>query len=425
MNRPRAHRVLATASLVLIACAGNDASFAGPKGRDTFARYVAIGTGISMGVRSAGVVYESQLQSWPALLAAQAGAAFDAPLLRTPGCSPPLIAPLNAERYLSGASSTARDSSCAGALGTYTLPRGNVAIPGSTWYTALHLTPKVAAASLQPIDVVDRAIYPLVLGLTQSQVTATIVSLPTLISLELGFGEIVTAATTGQLVAATAYKQLTPFTYVPAVLADTQIAAIADSLKRTGARVLVATVPRVSTIAALRAGDELWQERVVLATFGVAVNANCNGSTNRVVTTIVPTLVALARSSGSAQSLSCADVPGAADRVLTAADVTTLNAIVDAMNVRLAALAGTNGWALMDLNAVMQLFVSGRPAYKASVQLSCNYPYGQFVSLDGVYPTVAGQQQIANAAASALNAKFGFALPTTNVEERALAQLCP
>ena len=425
MTRLNSHRLLAAALLLLASCAGNDASFAGPKGRDSFARYVAIGTGISMGVRSAGVVYESQLQSWPALLATQAGALFDAPLLRTPGCSPPLIAPLREERYLSGAVITTRDSSCAGALGTYTAPRSVLAIPGSTWYTALHFTPKLVATTTLPLDVVDRALYPLVLAPTQSQVTAMVVSAPTLVSLELGFGEVLGAATTGQMVAATSYKQVTPFTYVPAVLADSQIAAIADSVKRTGAKVLVANVPRVTAIAALRAGDELWQERAALATFGVTVNADCNGNTNRLVTRIVPILAAVARSSGTAQSLSCADVPGAADHVLTPANIVTLNAVVDAMNVQLTAIAAANGWALLDLNAVAQQFVTGRPAYKAGVQLSCSYPYGQFVSLDGVHPTAAGQQLIANAAALALNAKYGFALPTSNVPVRAVAQLCP
>jgi len=425
MKHPHPLRPICFASLLLAACAGNDASFAGPKGRDAFTRYVAIGTGISMGVQGAGVVYESQLQSWPALLAAQAGAAFTAPLLRTPGCAPPLIAPLRDARYLSGASAVTRDSSCAGAFGTFTAPTNSVAIPGSTWYTALHLTPKIAATTTLPIDPIDRALYPLVLAPTQSPVTATVVSLPTLVSLELGLGEVLVAATTGQLIAATSYKQLTPFTYVPAVLADTQIAAIADSVKRTGAKVLVATVPRVGSIAALRPGDELWQQRTALATFGVTVNANCNASANRVVTSVIPKLVALARANSTAQALSCSDVPGTVDYVLTAANIATLDAVVDAMNSQLTTLAGANGWALMDLNAVVQAFVAGRPAYNATVQLDCAYPYGQFVSLDGVHPTAAGQQAIANAAAQALNAKFGFALPTTPVAERTVAQLCP
>ena len=105
---------LVAALLIAGACDHGDAPVAGPAGRDDFQRYYALGTGLSMGEQSGGVIHESQQQAWPALLAHMAGAEFDLPLLRSPGCSPPLVAPLQTGRWLSGASTEGRDSSCAG-----------------------------------------------------------------------------------------------------------------------------------------------------------------------------------------------------------------------------------------------------------------------------------------------------------------------
>ena len=53
-------------------------------------KYVAMGTSLSMGVMSNGVVGADQAQSWPAQLAALAGVPFSQPLIQAPGCQPPL-----------------------------------------------------------------------------------------------------------------------------------------------------------------------------------------------------------------------------------------------------------------------------------------------------------------------------------------------
>ena len=134
-------------SLSLSACESGDTHAFGPTGRNVFARYVSVGTGLSMGVQSGGVLYNSQVEAWPALLAHQAGATFTAPLLRSPGCSPPLVAPLQLGRYLSALSIVTIDSSCAGLLDAATPPLNNLALAGATAFTALNLSPKLIAAT--------------------------------------------------------------------------------------------------------------------------------------------------------------------------------------------------------------------------------------------------------------------------------------
>ncbi|MGH7656496.1 MAG: hypothetical protein ACREN6_17745 [Gemmatimonadaceae bacterium] len=443
-SRFRRAVVAAAACLaVLGGCEGSDSHVDGPRGASAFGRYMAIGTGLSMGVQSGGVIYESQLQAWPALLAHAAApatkfvvldtvtsevTAFRLPLLRTPGCQPPLVAPLSFAVDLAGTSISASDSTCAGASDTTTPPTSNLALAGASAWTAINLTPRTVINALTGFSAGDRGRYPLVLGSTQSQVTAMRVSAPTFVSVEFGLSEVLGAATSGLLVAATSYDQSAPYTYVPAEIFAPVFAAIADSVALTNAKVVLLSVPKVSALYALRPAAELAGDSTELASFGITVNANCAASPNFVFTgTLVPTLAAQFAATGTMQGLSCADVPGTADGVVTPADITTLDAVVDAMNAQIGQLAQQNGWAFADLTGVYPPPVSARAPYAAADQLTCLYPYGSFVSLDGIFPSAQGQAAIASVVASAIDAKYGFniAIGTPSPIGTTAPKLCP
>jgi hypothetical protein len=435
---------LATLGFFAIAsCEGSGSHVDGPRGASSFAHYVALGTGLSMGVQSGGVVAESQVQAWPALLAHAAGAGFTfaitdtiingvnsfaIPLFRDPGCQPPLIAPLQLGVDLSGASIATADTTCAGPLDFTVPPQNNLAIAGASAYAALNLTPKIVLNSVVPFSAVDRARYPLVLASTQSQVTALRIEGATLVSVELGLSEVLGAATSGLLVPATSYAQTAAYTYVPASVFAAVLSAIADSVKLTGAKVVLVSVPKMSALYALRPASELWADRAELATFGVNVTADCGTSANFIFTpSRVPALAAIFASTGIAQNLSCTDVPGTADAILTAADVSTLDGVVTQMNTQIQQMAQTNGWAFADLTDVYPPAVSSRSPYAASDELTCASPYGKFISLDGVFPNVIGQSAIASVVAGALNAKYGFTLTVgaTTPTGITAVKLCP
>jgi hypothetical protein len=404
---------------------------------------MAIGTGLSMGVQSGGVMYESQLQAWPALLAhavipdsrfvisdtiVNLVVPFRLPLLRTPGCQPPLVAPLEFAVDMSGASIVTIDSTCAGAIDSTTPPTSNLALQGASAWAALNLTPKTVVNAIAAFSAGDRARYPLVLGSTQSQVTALRVQAPTFVSVELGLTEVLGAATSGLLVPATAYDQTAPYTYVPAAVFAPVFTAIADSVALTKAKVVLLSVPKVSALYALRPAAELYADSTGLAMYGITVNANCATSANSVFTgTLIPTLAAQFAASGTRQSLSCADAPGTADGILTPADITTLDAVVTAMNAQIQQIAQQNGWAFADLTGVYPPPVSSRAPYTAAEQLTCVYPYGAFVSLDGVFPSAQGQGAIASTVASAIDATYGFTITigTPSPIGITAAKLCP
>jgi lysophospholipase L1-like esterase len=377
-----------------------------------------------MGVQSDGVVYFSQEQDWTKLLSHQAFALYSQPLIQAPGCFSPLIAPLALSRRLSGISAAANqaasipDTTCA-PLGTYTLPTNDVGIDGANTYDALRVTPETTVVE----TVKRRRQYRLVLPPGKTQVTAMSMQNPTLVSVELGANEIL-GVTSGLVFPASAYRA--PFTIVPNSVWQPVYQQVLDSVKKTGAKAILVSVPNVSSIVSFRTGDELWQNRAEFANYGVAVNADCQGSANLVFVPIkVATAVATAQATGTAYNLRCTDSPGTQDNILTPADVTTITAVVAGMNSFIQSQATANGWAYLDLNAVLAKAIANRGPYSVKNQLTCPSPYGQYVSLDGVHPNVQGYQEMANAAADALNTAYGFAIPTNPQPIKTPAQVCP
>ena len=82
------------------------------------------------------------------------------------------------------------------------------------------------------------------------------------------------------------------------------------------------------------------------------------------------------------------------------------------MNSHIQSVAQQNGWAYLDLSTVWAQWVTLRSPFSVAQLLGCVRPYGQYVSLDGVHPNAQGYQEMANAAADALNTTYGFAIPT-------------
>jgi hypothetical protein len=413
----------AVALVVLAAC--SDDRTTGPAGQDAFGHYVAIGTSLSMGVQSDGVVYFSQQHDWTKLLSHQAFAQYTQPLVAAPGCFSPLIAPLQLSRRLSGISAAASqttstaDTTC-GLFGTVTLPANDVAIDGANTYDALYVTPETASVE----GVKRRREYRLVLPAKTTQVTAMMQQNPTLVSVELGANEALGAAS-GLLFPKAGYRgAASAGTFVPNAVWQPVYDALIDSVKKTGAKVILVGVPKTNGFVSLRTGDELYADRAAFQNFGVIIAADCQGSPNSIFVPIkVLNAVGAAQATQTAQTLSCTDTPGAQDNILTPADVQVIDGVIAGMNSHISSVAQTNGWAYLDLSAVWSQWVPRRGAFSIVKLLSCVRPYGQYVSLDGVHPNAQGYQEMANAAADALNTRYGFAIPSN--PQAVLTTTCP
>ena len=399
----------------LVACDSDDARITAPAGAEAFTRYVSIGTSLSAGTQSNGILYTTQARSWPALLADQAFAEFRYPGIQSPGCPPPLIAPLQLGRRLSGTAASAADNSCAPLRAGVLLPTNNVAVPGATTLSALEATPEDFAEGT-----LSRNLFSRILPSGESQVTAMASLGPTLVSVELGANEVLGAVQSGHVIP--------NVTITPAATWEPIYTEVVEAVVATGARGMLVTVPLVSRIPSLRTGEELYENRAEFLAFNVVVNADCDNSTNLIFTTgMVLTKVAQGQAlaaQGQQAQLSCANqAPGPTpDFVLTAADVATIEAVVTTMNEHIAELAAEHDFALVDANAVLQQFLDERPAFSVRQMMSCVFPHGQYMSLDGVHPNGYGYQLVANAAAEALNEHYGFELPTLNVAQ--ITPLC-
>ncbi len=400
-------RIPAIVLLCTVACTSGDARVTAPEGAAAFGRFVSIGAGVTMGEQSAGVVYETQLTAWPAQLAARMDAPFRVPALRQPGCTPPLVAPLVLHRTIEGPVTSA--IICSGKLGVDTLPANNVAISGATAWDALHTSPRTFAGLAASLD---QSRYALVLPSVQTQVQAMRSQRPTLVAVELGAVEVLRAASSGLVVLGTSYTQKGAWTLMPASVFALVLDSIADSVAVTGARAVFLGVPAVMSLPAWRAGDVLWQQRTELATYGVAVDANCQSSANLVNTVaLLPQLAAASRATGVVQALSCADQPGVADRILTASEAALIAQTVTAINAAIKAAADKRNFAYADTPLFSSEIPFAAPAFSAATFFGADQPFGWATSLDGVLPSAYGQGLLADAVASALNTKYGWKIP--------------
>lgn len=360
-----------------------------------FRTYVSLGTSLSMGWMNDGVFGATQQTAWPSRLAGAAIAKFELPLIAEPGCQPPYASPLGSFKRVDGTSIAASGVCAPLEAGVSLATTNNLAIEGAHASDALTATPNAPRAGKGPIT--SRILEP-----TMSQVTTMLAREPTFVSVEFGGNELLQAQV-GLLVP--------NVTYVPFATFQDAYRKIIDSVKTTRARaVLVGLALDMRQFPAIRTGPEIWSQRAAFAGFNVIVAANCETSPNFMfIRGIVPTAIAMGAGRAAAglgpATLSCADVPGQVDYVLTPADVEFLNSLAAQMDAEIQSLAQQNRYAFFRLDVLYAQSKDGVP-FSLAAYLGTATPYGPVISLDGVHPNSAGQIILANAAIAAINEAY-------------------
>lgn len=382
------------------------------EGRGAFQRYVAIGTSVSMGFWSDGVLAESQSQSWPAQLARLAHREMSLPLIGGTGCQAPLAAPLASGRRISGEPAGAPRGSlaCLPNVPGVTLPTQNVAIVAATTQDALFTTPESTT------DFNNGPAYARVLAPGQTQLSAALAQDPKIVSVELGANEVLGTRNGIAVPGITLYPV---FAWAPLYTRlVNEVAAVAKH------GLLVGLIHEVASFPSFRRGEELYADRgAFAAAFHVEVAEDCNGSANLI---FVPVRVPIAVGTGLARRnagappfvLSCAGAasPTTEDYVLTPAEQSIVNAQLAEMNAYIASEAARVGFAHMELEA---LYGSNVKAPFSVVQLMTSpTPYGASFSLDGMHPNENGARVIAEAAAAALDVRYGFGIRSQVIAAR-------
>jgi lysophospholipase L1-like esterase len=375
------------------------------EGRGDFQRYVAIGTSISMGWASDGVVAASQENSWPAQLARKAGREITQPYIDGTGCRSPLKGPLATGVRLSGegAGADAATLSCSPLRAGVTEPVSNLAINAALTRDALFTTPENVA------DQANKQLYSRVLAPGQSQVSSMLALNPKLVSVELGGNEILNARNG---------IAIEGFSMFPYALWQPLYDQVLDQVQSVAKHVLIVGLLRdISNAAALRRGDELWGQRAVFAgAFNVAVSDDCAGSANLLfVPVVVPTAIATGafykKNGLGMYPLHCAGGgPTTEDYTLTPQEVATVNALMARMDAHIREEAQRRGFAYFALDALYGR-TDVKPAFDVLALMTSAQPYGPYYSLDGVHPSALGSGVLADAAARAINERYGLGIP--------------
>ncbi|HUQ98922.1 MAG TPA: hypothetical protein VM166_05655 [Gemmatimonadaceae bacterium] len=397
--------LLAASTLAIAACADDSGSPINPlapqspatsrKLADLMTNYVSIGTSISMGWADDGVVWSSQNNAWTKQLADEIGVEYSVPGIADPGCQPPLAGFLigfSRADHTSAASSTV----CAANLPGVTLPTHNLAVENATTAEALNATPATASAGRGPVT---SRVLPA--GMTQ---VSTMRSLhPTFVSVEFGGNEILPAQV-GLLYPGVTFTPLSVF--------ESNYSRIIDNVKATGAKaVLVSIRTDLRNFPTIRTGSEIASQRAKFAAYNVSVAADCDESPNFIfvrgkVLTAILTGAALAAHGVGPYVLSCADVPGTLDYVLTPGDITFLNGLADQMSDFIEGIAAENGYAVFALGTLYNESKDGVP-FDLDTYLKSAQPYGELISLDGVHASGQGQAVLAKAARKAIQHTYG------------------
>jgi lysophospholipase L1-like esterase len=368
-----------------------------------FRTYVSLGTSLSMGWMNDGVFGATQQMAWPSRLAGAATANFELPLIAAPGCQPPYASPLGSFKRVDGTPITASSVCSPLEAGVSLATTNNVAIEGAYASDALTATPNAPRAGKGPIT--SRVLEP-----TMTQVSTMLARSPTFVSVEFGGNELLQAQV-GLLVP--------NVTYVPFAAFQEAYGKIIDSVKATGARaLLVGLALDMRQFPAIRTGPELWSQRAAFAGFNVTVAANCETSPNFMfIRGIVPTAIATGAGRAAAglgpATLSCADVPGQVDYVLTPADIQFLNSLAAQMDAEIQSLALQNRYAFFRLEVLYAPSKDEVP-FSLAAYLGSATPYGPAISLDGVHPNSTGQTILANAAISAINEAYKTRMAPVN-----------
>lgn len=364
-------------------------------GSADFSRFVALGDSLSQGFSNGGLVRGVQRNSIPALIARQAGVAgFEQPLVSEPGIPPLLriqaLAPQPVIVPRPGA----------GVPVNLNLPRpyDNLAVSGFDTRDAI-----VTRTGNPIIDITLRG-----LGTALEQ---AVFLQPTFALVWLGSNDALGAATSGIVIDGVT---LTP---VSSFQADYQ--AVLGAMASTGANLVVATVPDVTTIPFVNTVPPVVVDPAtsepVLGPDGqpiplIGPDGPLNPATDKVLLTAT---AELAQGRGLPPQLGGTG-PLSDSAVLSGNEINRITNRINAFNQVIRSVAGQVGAPVFDANTFLRE-VAAEGVIVGGVELTVDFLTGGLFSYDGVHPTPLGYAVIANQLIETINEGYGAAIPPVDL----------
>lgn len=332
-------------------------------------RLVVVGDSISAGYQSGCLLHTQQVNGFASLIADRAGVDLPLPLIGEPGAPPCLVlvdpGPPPVIERLSGYPGMRLDP---------TVRAHNVSVPGARIVDVANPTPDNSFHALFGIPFAE--VHGLVMqgqdDLPKSQLQAAAALDPTTLFVWMGNNDVLLSATAGTTLAVT-----------PEVYFEIAYANMMAQLAATGAAMVVANIPDVTTIPYFTSAAEVSAITGVPAIFFGLEDGDF-------VTPFAFDLLGLG------------ELPDQV--VLDAAEVAEIQAATVAFNGIIAEQASLYGAALVDTNAVLR-FIDDFGLTVGGKRLTTDFLGGVF-TLDGVHPTNTGHAVIANEFIRALNEHF-------------------
>lgn len=365
-------------------------------GQTDFRSYVALGDSLTAGISSGSLVEAHQVNSFPALIARQAGVTgFQQPTVSDPGIPPQLVlvglvpAPVIAPKAEGPGAPTNLG------LGP---PYNNLGIPGATSIDLLTRTSD------------DGGFHDLILrqrGTTALQQGLSLV--PSFVTLWIGNNDVLGAAIRGRAIDGVTLTPVDAFraayTAIVAALREAQVPVVTANLPDVTSIPFVTTIPPYVVNPATGEPVLVGGQRVAL------LGPDGPLATGTFVTLAASSL--LAQGEGIPAALGGRGTPLPDEVILDANEVAVIRDHVAANNQAIAEIARDASIPVLDVNALLtEISTSGRVI--GGVRLSSAYLTGGIFSYDGVHLTDLGYAVVANEWIRVIN-ENGGELPPVNL----------
>jgi len=410
---------LGAASLALAGCS-KISPLAPPalkSGNASFGTYVAMGTSISSGYESGGLVDRHQVQSFPYLFAAQVGSSFSIPSINNDGIPPLLQVVSLSPLVISNAGRTLGSPTNFGLAGAYS----NMAIPGailadvtdSVYYDA----PTAVHPNITMFNIIQR---------NRGNIIAQVASRnPTFISFEYGANEVLGPASQGSGVPGLTAAQF-------GGLLDVTLTGLQALCPN--AKLAIVNVPDVTSIPFVTTFPPFVLDANGNPVFNGGAPLTLIGTEGGVVGPLGPgDHVLLTASSAMAAGDGfptgtfsyLTGAPGTGNPlpnsvVLSSVEATAISATLNGYNTAIANEAAARGMALVDLHGLLQQAAATGITYQGSLYTS-DFVTGGLFSLDGVHPTDLAHGLICNMMIDAVNQTFGSTIQHVDLSQSATA----
>ncbi|MGH7741064.1 MAG: hypothetical protein ACRENS_03485 [Candidatus Eiseniibacteriota bacterium] len=408
---------LAAASLVAAGCS-KISPLAPPTvtgGAASFGTYVAMGTSISSGFESGGLVDRHQTQSFPYLFARQVGSPFTIPSINNDGIPALLqlvsLSPLivsNAGRVLGNPTNFAQPTAY-----------NNMGIPGAILFdvadTSYYEAGNPIGRPSTMFDIIQR---------NRGTILAQVASLsPSFISFEYGANEVLGPATQGGTI------PVLPSASYGALL-DGTLTGLQAACPNAHIAIVnvpdVTSIPYVTTFPPVVLGADgnpvligglpiplIGSEAGGVGPLGLGDYVLLAAADSMAIGCGFPTGTFSYVSGAPGNNRPLLD-----SEVLSSVEATAISATVDGYNTAIANEAASRGLALVDLHGLLLQAATTGYSYRGSVYTS-DYITGGLFSLDGVHPTDLAHGIICNLMIDAVNRTFGSSISPVNLSESA------